>query len=91
VTDAMAHPTSRPPGPAREAMRARPRRPARLLETCAVCGSLFDLRAQPAELPGRHCSTACLATAQRILSHPRIAPMTVEHAAPPSGAPAAAA
>jgi hypothetical protein len=82
VTDALAHPTGRPRGPARDAMRARPRRPVRLLETCAVCGSLFDLRTQPAELPGRHCSTACLATAQRILG---------QHAAPPSGAPAAAA
>jgi hypothetical protein len=88
VTNAMAHPTSRHPGPP---MRARPRRRARLLETCAVCGSLFDLRAQPAELPGRHCSTACLVTAQRILSHPRVGPMTAEHAAPPSVAPAAAA
>jgi hypothetical protein len=91
VTDTMAHPTSRHPGPAREAMRARPRRPARLLETCAVCGSLFDLRMQPAELPGRHCSTACLATAQRILGNPRMGPITGERVAPPSGAPAAAA
>jgi hypothetical protein len=46
---------------------------------------------QPAELPGRHCSTACLATAQRILSHPTMGPITGELAAPPSGAPAAAA
>lgn len=87
MTDTMAHPTSRHP----QAMRARPRRPARLLETCAVCGSLFDLRTQPAELPGRHCSTTCLATAQRILSHPRMGPNTGELAAPPAGAPAAAA
>ncbi len=89
MTDALAHPTGRQRGPARDQMRARPRRPVRLLETCAVCGSLFDLRTQPADASGRHCSTACLATAQRILSHPRLGPIAAE--TPPSGVPAAAA
>jgi hypothetical protein len=88
VTDALA--TSRQRGPARDGMRVRPRRPARLLETCGVCGRLFDLRTQPAEAPGRHCSTACLATARRILGQ-RPGPITAEPAAPPSGAAAAAA
>ncbi|MEA2671757.1 MAG: hypothetical protein QOG45_1977 [Chloroflexota bacterium] len=91
MTDALARPTSRQRGPARDGMRARPRRPARLLETCGVCGRLFDLRTQPAEASGRHCSTACLATAQRILGQPRPGPITAEPAAPPSGAAAAAA
>lgn len=46
--------------------RVHARRAGRLLETCTVCGTVYDVRTQLSGGPGRYCSTTCLATAQRI-------------------------
>jgi hypothetical protein len=49
-----------------------PRRRRGIASSNANCGALFDLRKEPAEARGRHCSSTCLAA--RLKHHRHIRP-----------------